>query len=583
MPFPNIPIELFENVLSYLAQPDLFALSQVSKGFNGAMVPRLYSHMILKVDLMNFAPVRDSMPNYEIWLEALQGLVSNTQNQCHWIQKLTICGECTFGENKANDLGPYANFVSRSTGIQGPVPVLVNNVLGVAVRQMANLTELEWLSGFRPSDSLFNALLSLPLTSISFNAGLMLCRYKLSSLFKRAPFDFRGANLSKLQSLHFFNIHDLDSIDTICRVILSVRYQLKELSLHFSRPLPMDETFETPIADILPPLLRELLESGQPLRLQHLGIYGCGETDLASLFQAIDFSTIQSFSFVAGSPVNLYLWDNLRSRRVALTTLMTDQPGEGIYHYLQSFGGMRRLFLQYLSADLRVSQLCVQHWHTLRTLFLPPGNQTMHNVQAAASSCPNLEELGLVAYSDHLYELFEILETCHKLKSLFIYNNFKDPDQRELGPLLSPKAFIKKFVEYFARAPRRRKRGFFSTFYHGLEKITFHDALWVMMPTNEEIVKGSLYDYISHQHHPKHLKPHDTHVITAIHGTNHGVLAEARGRGVNRLPVRVSWDRYRDNETIKRLIDYLIDRNPGRNLYPYVSTNLLVEPRLRYL
>ncbi|WEW56676.1 hypothetical protein PRK78_002124 [Emydomyces testavorans] len=585
MPFLNIPVELFENIISLLPVSDLVTLTQVSKLLNAAIVPRLYAHTVLKLDSIECVPLKEDPPNYEVWLEALKGLVSNTQNQCSSVRKLTICGEFAFGENTSKDIMHHTKNVSRSPDIQAPIPEFVNCLLEMAVPQMTGLIDVEWHSGIRPSIKLFRALATQPLRSLSFNAGLMLCYYHYQNAHCHVSLKFSELDFSRVTSLHFFNLYDLESIEAVSRVIFQARNHLKDLRLHFSRPLIAVETRDLPLANVLHLLCDELEKAEQPLQLQKLGIYACGRTVLADLFQFFDFSSIKDFSFVpkmCRRRVDLSIWNELRQRGIKFSSLMTDQAGEGMDAYFSSFEGLRKLFLQYVSSDLAVSPLCAQHWSTLRTIFLPPGQHTMHDVPIIIRNCPRLEELGMVLYTASMRDLFKILDHSHNLKSIFIYNSYARPNLTGLGTEMSAKVFIKKFVDFFACSARRQNPQNLSTFYHRLEKLSFHDALWEMTSTSMDPIEGSAYDFISRHNHPRQLRVHDTSIIPAIKVENRRVLRDFKSRGVTLLPIRVPWTRYRGDNTIERLIDYLVNEHEGRTYYPYIQANRFVEPRLRY-
>ncbi|QVM11068.1 hypothetical protein D8B26_005720 [Coccidioides posadasii str. Silveira] len=587
MPFPNIPVDLFECILDHLTPSDLVALTQVSKLFNAFIVPRLYFHTVLKIDSLEHKSVKEDQPNYEVWLEALRGLVSNSQKQCESVHKLTICGEYAFGENKSKHGIDRTIVSSRSQNIQGAVSSLVNFLLEMALPKMAQLIDIEWLSGFRPSNRIFEELSLCPLRSLSFNAGLMVNYHVQENMFRYASLNLQRLDWDGIESLRLFNLNDLESIGFIARVIRHAGGQLKDLQFHFSLPFPRDKEQDIPPLDATAWLLGELGQAPQPRQLQALGIYESGKVDLTFLFHIFDVSVLEHFTFMphwGDFSETSAVWSELHKREVKLKSVMADHQGEGMEAYFSSFEGLRELFLQYVETNLAVSPLCARHWSTLRTIFLPHNQHAMEDLGAIIQNCTGLKELGMMLYTSSIHAIYKLFEQS-RLQSVFFYTSSPDPNPNRPvhnAEIMSPKNFIKRFVEYFAGSPRRQRPQNFSTFYHGLKRISYHDSLWVMTPTSEVFIEGSTYDYIARGNHPKRVKIHDTGMIATVREVNQFVLNEFREKGVRLLPVRVQWSKYRGDKTVERLIDYLITKHPERTAHPYAQANRFVEPRLRY-
>ncbi|EEP79591.1 predicted protein [Uncinocarpus reesii 1704] len=438
----------------------------------------------------------------------------------------------------------------------------------MSLPRMSRLGDIEWLSGFRPSKRLLDSLARCPLETLTLNAGLMLGYHSQADVHLHESFEFSKFDWNRIQALHLFNLNDSESVRLISRVIRHAGDQLKDLKLHFSLPFPRDsEVPNTFQYAAIAPVFDELSQGLQPKQLETLGIYECGEVNLASLFDVFDFSTIKHFIFMpqcSHYEVPSLVWSELQKREVSFETVMVDEEGEGMLACLSSFKGLRQLFVQYITTNFEIAPLCARNWGSLKTVFLPHGQDSMPDVEILLNNCECLQELGVTLYTSSMHQLFKLLDQTRTLKSLYFYTSCIRPNLPGTGPEISPKTFIKRFVDYFARGQRRRRPQNFSFFYHNLKRVSFHDALWAMMPTCDNSVDGSLFDYISRNNHPKKIPIHDTEIISTVKAANQLVLSELRGKGVALVPVRVPWSRHRGDKTLERLIDYLITSHPGR-------------------
>jgi hypothetical protein len=78
--FSLLPAELAEFIASHLAQPDLYALSQVNKGLNALVTPYLYRHVDLTI------PPGEKMPRIDIFCFN----ILNDRRRAAWVETLRL-------------------------------------------------------------------------------------------------------------------------------------------------------------------------------------------------------------------------------------------------------------------------------------------------------------------------------------------------------------------------------------------------------------------------------------------------------------------------------------------------------------
>jgi hypothetical protein len=160
------------------------------------------------------------------------------------------------------------------------------------------------------------------------------------------------------------------------------------------------------------PILRDIVEAGNPLNLQTLEIHRVQSIDVARLLQAFCFQTIQRFALIDTSfdswnddeDETEDLWRMLKDQEISLQYLVTDAPTEELVDFVGSFQGLEGLIL--CDSDARASPEPNEwmgplygHLSTLRHLFIPRSCHGSHffgatDIQAIVEGCPELEEFG---------------------------------------------------------------------------------------------------------------------------------------------------------------------------------------------
>ena len=97
VPFFNIPLELFQRILSYLHKEDLSALSCSSKALDRLIGPMLFEHIILDRDDFE----RFSRDGYSCSLAAFRSWDYNIsfRDPTSWVQKLDVTSGSRFERN----------------------------------------------------------------------------------------------------------------------------------------------------------------------------------------------------------------------------------------------------------------------------------------------------------------------------------------------------------------------------------------------------------------------------------------------------------------------------------------------------
>lgn len=165
---------------------------------------------------------------------------------------------------------------------------------------------------------------------------------------------------SSLASLSIMNIACDKAADDLASLIFSNRHSLRSLSLGFRiwdwrRSLDIDPGsppdqeryayMDSWVNDQLLPILRDIVETGNPLNLQTLEIHRVDRFNVPRLLQAFCFQTIQKFALIDTDfdPWNdetKELWRSFKDQEVFFQYLVMDAPNWELVDFVGSFQGL---------------------------------------------------------------------------------------------------------------------------------------------------------------------------------------------------------------------------------------------------
>ncbi|KAF7116499.1 hypothetical protein CNMCM5793_004787 [Aspergillus hiratsukae] len=425
--FQYLPVEIIQAIVADVTDlDDLASLSRVSRLLNAQTTPLLYKHTVLDIRAATYAPYATGYT--ERRRAQLHGLALNTQNQCQNITTLTV--KNSHPQNNSNIFWRNARMPpddgqSLSHAEKNPFLSLVCSMVEIALRQMPRLDE------FAPDLSILRN--------------------------------------SSLASLSIMNIACDKAADDLASLIFSNRHSLRSLRLGFRiwewrRSLDIDTdslTDEERYAymdswanDQFLPILRDIVETGNPLNLLTLEIHRVDRFNVPRLLQAFCFQTIQKFALIDTyfDPWNdetKELWRSLKDQQVSFQYLVTDAPNWELVDFVGSFQGLEGLLLY---------------------------------IQAIIDGCPKLEEFGWGMCEEDLNDILRIISGASTLRSIYVVSCLKRgslfSEQQQRGERLDflPNEFLHYFVNYYRHNP--------SIFYDNLDKVSYSRILWDLVPTD---------------------------------------------------------------------------------------------------
>lgn len=228
------------------------------------------------------------------------------------------------------------------------------------------------------------------------------------------------------------NIASDKAVDDLAGLLFANRHSLRSFKMSFrlwrwlrSPDIELDSLTQGQIWDYMEwwgndqllPILRDVVEVGDPLNLHTLEIHRVGTINVPRWLQAFNFQTVQNFALIDtqfGSWRNETeeLWRSFKKLGVSLQYLVTDAPNEELAHYVGSFQGLEGFLICDVDGrscpgpDGLLHQLS-GHFSTLRHLFISIGCHggkffRPRDIRAVVDGCFELEELGWGMQEEYL-------------------------------------------------------------------------------------------------------------------------------------------------------------------------------------
>jgi hypothetical protein len=160
--------------------------------------------------------------------------------------------------------------------------------------------------------------------------------------------------------------------------------------------------------DQLLPVLRDLVEVGDPLKLRVLDIRRVSRICASRWTKAFDFHSIQKFALM-DTRINTLLdagelWISLKDMGVSFNQLITDVQSPELLDFIGSFKGLEmflpcRSTTPFFMGVVEWLPAISEHFRTLKHLLIPrteglDGFCNPECMQTIVDGCPNLEEFG---------------------------------------------------------------------------------------------------------------------------------------------------------------------------------------------
>lgn len=225
------------------------------------------------------------------------------------------------------------------------------------------------------------------------------------------------------------------AVDEINTLLLENRHSLQSLQIGYVKGY----CYEGPIHNIsalqhqgsmetseqwskceLLPMLRNIIEADDPLKLHTLEIHKVETVVASTWLKAFDFRSIRNFALVDTRKFSLPvtaadLWHCLKDMNVSFNRLVTDAPSLELIELIDSFEGLETFLLCNCASrfSLKISKwlpALSNHFSTLKYLFIPRGKNEggffdTETMRAIVDGCPNLEEFGFAMREENLVSI----------------------------------------------------------------------------------------------------------------------------------------------------------------------------------